>query len=297
MHKRRGSETRNLIHDVIYILLGITSASIGLSAFLIPNQFLDGGVTGISLLINNLTGIDLSLLIILINIPFILIGFRQFSLDFVIKTMLAILGLAVFVYFENIPSITHDKLLIAIFGGFFLGAGIGLSIRGGAVLDGTEVLAVFISRHSGLSVGDIIFIFNIVLFSTAAWLLNIEVALYAILTYIVASRAINYFIKGFEGYVAITIMSKNHEAIRKHLVFNMLCGVTVLRGKGGMQYHGVNHNENDVLYTVVTRLEVVNIINEINKVDSNAFIVQHNVHDIHGGLVIRRPRFGKKEIK
>ena len=169
--------TKRYIKDFFFIGMGVGSATLGLKCFLLPNHFLDGGATGLSLLTNNLTEIDLSLLIICINIPFIIIGARQISLQFAIKSAIAIITLAILVHFFELPVVTVDKLLIAVFGGFFLGAGIGLSIRGGAVIDGTEVLAIAVSRKTTLSVGDFIALFNLVLFSIAAFLINIETAM------------------------------------------------------------------------------------------------------------------------
>ncbi|HJT74418.1 MAG TPA: YitT family protein, partial [Chitinophaga sp.] len=205
------------IQDIVLIAIGVLLAAVGLKGFLLPNGFLDGGVTGISLLISRLTGWSISVLLIIINIPFILLAYKQLSLSFTIKALCAILGLAGALVFISIPAITSDKLLIAIFGGFFLGAGIGLSVRGGAVLDGTEVLALYINRKTVLSMGEVIMYFNIVIFGFAAVLINVETALYALLTYLAASKTVDYIIQGFEEYIALTIISPESELIRKTL--------------------------------------------------------------------------------
>lgn len=274
------------------IVIGVLLAAVGLKGFLLPNGFLDGGVTGISLLINRLTGISISVLLIAINIPFILLAYRQLSLSFTIKALAAIAGLASALVFIKVPVITSDKLLIAIFGGFFLGAGIGMSVRGGAVLDGTEVLALYINRKTVLTMGEVIMYFNILIFGVAAILINIETAMYAMLTYLSASKTVDFIISGFEEYIALTIISPESELIRKTLTLKMRKGVTVFKGKSGFGKRGHVESEIDIVYTVVTRLEVHRILDEIEKIDGKAFIVQHNVNDTKGGMIKRRATHG-----
>ncbi|UYQ92890.1 YitT family protein [Chitinophaga horti] len=274
--------------DASLIAIGVLLASVGLKCFLLPNGFLDGGVTGISLLINRLTGISISLLIVLLNVPFILLAYKQLSKIFTIKTLAAIVGLAACLVFFNAPVLTHDKLLIAIFGGFFLGAGIGLSVRGGAVLDGTEVLALFINRKTVLSVGEVIMYFNVIIFAVAALLINVETALYAMLTYLSASKTVDFVISGFEEYIALTVISNQSDLVRKTLTLKLKKGVTVFKGKSGYGKRGEVDNEIDIIYTVVTRLEVHKIIDEIEKIDEKAFIIQHNINDTKGGMIKRR---------
>jgi len=279
--------------DAVLIVIGVMLAAVGLKGFLLPNEFLDGGVTGISLLISRLTGWSISVLLIVINIPFILLAYRQLSLGFTIKALAAIIGLATALVFIKVPVITSDKLLIAIFGGFFLGAGIGMSVRGGAVLDGTEVLALYINRKTVLSMGEVIMYFNILIFGVAAVLINIETAMYAMLTYLSASKTVDFIIQGFEEYIALTIISPESELIRKTLTLKLKKGVTVYKGKSGFGKRGNVDNEIDIIYTVVTRLEVHKIIDEIEKIDSKAFIVQHNINDTKGGMIKRRATHGK----
>lgn len=279
--------------DAVLIVIGVLLAALGLKGFLLPNEFLDGGVTGISLLISRLTGWSISVLLIVINIPFILLAYRQLSLSFTIKALAAIIGLATALVFIKVPVITSDKLLIAIFGGFFLGAGIGMSVRGGAVLDGTEVLALYINRKTVLSMGEVIMYFNILIFGVAAVLINIETAMYAMLTYLSASKTVDFIIQGFEEYIALTIISPESELIRKTLTLKLKKGVTVYKGKSGFGKRGNVDNEIDIIYTVVTRLEVHKIIDEIEKIDSKAFIVQHNINDTKGGMIKRRATHGK----
>lgn len=285
---RRINLTR-IVKDTFFISLGVLSATFGLKGFLLPDGFLDGGAVGISLLITAVTGFDLSYLIIIVNIPFILIGYTQVSRMFALKTLVAIVALALCVAVIDFPLITHDKLLISFFGGFFLGLGIGLSIRGGSVLDGTEVLAIYTSRNTALTVGDFILILNIFIFSVAAYLLNIETALYAILTYLVASKIVDFVVHGIEEYTSVIIVSLKSDLIKEAIIKKMGRGVTVLKGKSGYGKQGHRETDIDVLYTVITRLELQRLKTEIAKLDPDAFMVENSVNDIKGGMIKKRP--------
>ncbi len=277
------------IKEAIFLILGVISASIGLKGLLLPNQFLDGGAIGVSLLTQFLTGINLSLLILLVNAPFIIIGARQISVAFAVKSSLAILALAALVHFIELPVITEDKLLIAVFGGFFLGTGIGLSIRGGAVIDGTEVLALSISRRTSFTVGDLIAIFNVVLFSISALVLGLEIAMYSILTYIVASRTVDFIINGIEEYIGVMIVSPESAQIKDQIMHEMGRGVTSFRSDGGFGKKGQSLPDRDVLFCVVTRLEVSKLVLEVEKIDPTAFVIQYPIRDTKGGMIKKRP--------
>jgi len=277
------------IKEVLLIWTGIGSATLGLKGFLLPNGFMDGGVTGISLLVNRLTGLDLSILIILINLPFIYIGSKQISRQFAIKTLCAVIGLSFLVHFIEIPEITHDKLLISIFGGFFLGAGIGLAIRGGSVIDGTEVLAVYVSRKSSLTVGDFIAVFNILFFATAALLIDLETAMYSMLTYLAASKTVDFLINGIEEYIGITVISPKADEIKTAIIENLGMAVTVYKGEGGYGKSGRVEEDRRIIFAVVTRLEVQKLKVEVEKVDPKAFVIQHTINDTKGGMIKKRP--------
>lgn len=277
------------IKDFFLITLGILSAGFGLKSFLLPNEFLDGGAVGISLLVNVVTGVDLSILIVLVNIPFIFIGYTQVSKSFAMKTFAAIIALALLLKIIQFPLVTNDHLLIAVFGGFFLGLGIGLSIRGGSVLDGTEVLAIYTSKKTSLTVGDFILILNIVIFSVAAYLIDIETALYAILTYLVASKTVDFVVHGIEEYTSVIIVSEKSDQIKRAIVERMGRGVTVLKGKSGFSKNGHPDTDTDVLYSVITRLELQRLKTEIAKIDEDAFVVENSVNDIKGGMIKKRP--------
>jgi uncharacterized membrane-anchored protein YitT (DUF2179 family) len=284
MHTHFKNRNIRYTRDVFLIACGIISACFGLKSFLMPNGFIDGGVTGISLLISTLTKFELSYLIIFINIPFVILGYKQIGKGFAIKTAVAILTLAVALVVIPFQPITHDKLLIAFFGGLFLGGGIGLAMRGGCVIDGTEVLALYISRNSMLTVGNIILILNIIIFAFAAIFLNIETAMYAILTYLSASNTIDFVVNGLEQYTGVTIISDKNAEIKEFIIEKMKRGVTIYKGEGG---YGIK-KDIDILYTVVTKLEMSKLQSEIRQIDPDAFVVQQQIADIKGGVVKRQ---------
>jgi uncharacterized membrane-anchored protein YitT (DUF2179 family) len=280
----------NLIHhlkDVLLIGIGVMSAAFGLESFLLPNKFIDGGATGISLLSAEVTGLSLSVLLPLINIPFIFMAYRIAGPVFAIKTISAILLLSLVVGTIHFPEVTHDKLLVAVFGGFFLGAGIGLAVRGGSVLDGTEVLALFVSRRSGATLGDIIMILNIIIFSIGAWVLTVESALYSMITYLAAYKTIDFVIEGIEEYTGVTIISPHCEEIREMIIQKLGRGVTIYSGKRGYGKLG-DTSETDIVYTVITRLEISKLNVEIEKIDPNSFVVMTPVRDTKGGMIKQR---------
>jgi uncharacterized membrane-anchored protein YitT (DUF2179 family) len=239
-------------------------------------------------LITEITDIPLYILIIGINIPFVILGYKVIGKQFAIKTAIAISGLAICLAIFQFPEVTHDKLLVAIFGGFFLGSGIGLSVRGGAVIDGTEVLAIFLSRKFGVTMGDVIIIINIFIFSAAAYFLSIEAALYSMITYLAASKTLDFVVLGIEEYTGITIVSSHSEEIRQMIIDKMERGVTVYCGKRGYGKRGEG-KEIDIVYTVVTRLELNKLNTEIEKIDPNAFVVMNTIKDTKGGMIKKRP--------
>ena len=277
-------EFKHLIHDIFFILLGVMAASFGLKAFLLPNMFIDGGVMGISLIIAEVTRIPLSVLIFAVNVPFLIMGVSAISRQFAIKSIVAITLLALVVHFVPFPLITEDKLLIAVFGGFFLGLGIGLAIRGGSVIDGTEVLAVFVSRKTSLTIGDIILIFNVFIFGVAAYVFTIEISLYAMLTYLAASKTVDFVVSGIEEYVGVTIISAKSDEIRLVIIEELGRSCTIYYGKGGQTLKEV-----EIIYTLVTRLELTKLETEIEKIDQNAFVTMHSVKDAKGGMIKKRP--------
>ena len=286
-YRERQVARRRMLKDMVLMIAGVFSAAFGLKGFLLPNKFIDGGATGISLLTALLTDVTISLLIVLINIPFILLGYATLGREFAIKTALAILGLAIVLSVVHFPVVTADKLLVAVFGGFFLGAGIGLAVRGGSVIDGTEVLAIYLSKKLGTTIGDIILAINIVIFSTVAYVLSIETALYSMITYLAASKTLDFIVEGIEEYMGVTIISSHSEEIRQMIINTLGRGVTVYTGKGGYGKRG-EQRDLEILYTVITRLEMSRLNLEIEKIEPNAFVVMTSVKDTRGGIIKKR---------
>ena len=270
--------------DLLQLTTGVAAASIGLKGFLLPNHFLDGGVTGVALLLNRLFAIDVSLLIVVISVPFLLIAYFQISKKMFYRSLVTVAVLAVVIYVEEFPIVTEDKLLIAIFGGIFVGAGIGLSIRGGAVLDGAELLAIYLSRRLRVSISSIILVFNVMLFLLTALLVNTEIALYSILTFLVASKTTDFIIQGIEEYIGVTVVSVHNLAIKEALIHELGVGVTVYRGGGGYGQSGQTVDL-DILHTIITRLDIRRLHRIVDGLDKQAFIVEYDVNEVKGGVV------------
>ena len=281
-------ELSHAIREYIFIIIGVFSAGFGLKGFLLPNRFIDGGATGISLLLENITNIELGFLLVLVNLPFLILASRTLNLKFAIRSIISIAFLAVVVHYIDYPTVTDDKLLIAVFGGFFLGLGIGMAMRGGSVIDGTEVLAIFLSRKLSITVGDVLLLINILIFSFGAYILSIETSLYAMLTYLAAARTVDFVVDGVEEYVGVTIISDKHEDLRIMITEKLRRACTIYAGKGGYGKRGVSI-EKDIIYTVVTRLELARLHTEIDKIDKKAFVIMGLVKDIKGGMIKRKP--------
>jgi uncharacterized membrane-anchored protein YitT (DUF2179 family) len=274
--------THALLHALL-IGLGILSASFGIRGFLLSSNFIDGGVTGVSMLVSKVTGTPLAIWVALVNLPFIGLGYRQIGGAFALRSTAAIAGLSIALATLHFPDVTPDRLLTAVFGGFFLGAGIGLAVRGGAVLDGTEIAALLISRRSHLlKVGDVILLFNVVLFLAAMTFLGVEEALYSILTYVAAARTLDFVIHGIEEYTAITIVSRASGDIAARIMANLGRGVTVYKGRGGLSFE-----DQEILYCVVTRLEIGKVKAIVEGLDGSAFVTTHPLSGVDGGMVKR----------
>ncbi len=282
-------EFSHSIKKFFFMSFGVLAAGFGLKGFLLPNDFIDGGATGVSLLIQVITDFSLGILLILVNAPFILLGAKTINKKFAVKSVVAIIMLALAVHFIEYPIVTSDKLLVAFFGGFFLGLGIGMTMRGGGVIDGTEVLAIYLSRKLHITIGDVLLLINIIIFSAGAYLLSIETALYAILTYLIAAKTVDFIVDGVEEYVGVTIVSDKSEEIRIMLTQKMGRACTIYYGKKGYSKDGQTPSDTSIVYTVVTRLELARLNTEIEKVDKNAFVVMNVVKDIKGGMIKKKP--------
>ena len=275
---------KHTIKEILQIGLAIIMASIGLKAFLLPNGFLDGGVTGIAILISELFAIDISIILPIASIPFLLIGYFTITKRILLKSIACIICLSIAIYLENFSAITEDKLIIATFGGLFLGIGIGLAIRAGAVLDGSELLGLYLNDRYGFSIGEIILVFNIILFAITAMLLSTEIAMYSVLTYFVTSKAIDFTIQGFENYVGLIVVSKKSKLIIDEFLTNIGQGITVYQGVKGFGKTGITKNS-EIIHVVVNRIDARRINRIIDEIDPDAFITEFDVNNIKGGKI------------
>lgn len=278
------AKIKSLIRSVFQISVCIFLASFGLKAFLIPNDFLDGGVTGIAILLHSIFGFNTSLFLLIVSIPFLIIGYFTVSRMILIKSIVSIIVLSFVIQIESFPIITEDKLLIAFFGGGFLGAGIGLAIRNGTVLDGAELLGVFLNNRFGISVGKIVLLFNVVLFGIAAFLLPIENIMYSILTFVVTAKVIDLMIAGLEDFIGMMIISKKSEEIEKSINSQLGVGMTVLKGERGYGKNGINENY-FIIKTVINRIDIRKLEDIIDKIDNEAFVIEYDVNSIKGGIL------------
>lgn len=279
------------LQDTLYVIIGILFCGFALKSFLVPNSFFDGGVTGISLLLHELYHWDIAYVIVIANIPFIIMGAFQINKTYAVKTILAIIGLGLCLSFIHYPLVTSDKLLTSIFGGAFMGIGVGLAIRGGCALDGIEVLALYTGKRIAFTISEIILGMNIVIFLIAAIKLGLPTSLYSILTYYTASRTISFVIEGLEEYTGVTIISGQSEIIKKELVMTLGRGITIYKGERGFLKDSFEvSSPTDIIFTVVTRLEVRRLRNLVHEIDPKAFIFTSTIKEAAGGVLKKRAR-------
>ena len=281
------------LKDIVFILVGVAFAAFAMEGFLVPNNFQDGGVSGVSLLLHQLYHFNLSLVIILVNIPFVILGGFQVGWKFAFKTMACVLLLSFCVQFVHFQVVTNNQLLVAIFGGFFMGLGVGLVMRAGCSLDGLEVLALYTLKRSGFTITEIILAFNAVIFFTSAFYFNVERALFAMLTYYVASKTIDYVVEGLEEYTGVTIISQKSEEIKHTLVMKLGRGITIYKGERGFMRESFEvSTECDIVFTVITRLEVRRLKNAVHAIDPKAFVFTNTIKEAAGGVLKRRKEHG-----
>jgi uncharacterized membrane-anchored protein YitT (DUF2179 family) len=274
----------NYFSEYFQIFIGVVLTSLGLKAFLLPNGFLDGGVTGIALLVRTQVDIRVSYLLVLFSIPFLILGYFTVSKQIVIKSIVSILGVAIFIHLENFQTITTDKLLISIFGGLLVGSGIGIAIRNGAVLDGSEILGIYLNDKFGISIGKIILCFNIILFGITAFVVSVEVSLYSILTYIIAAKVTDTVIEGFEDFIGVTIISKKHNIIKKAILEELGVGLTIYKGSSGFGNKG-KIEDFDIIHSIVNRIDIRKMYRIVQAIDTDAFIVEFDVNNVKGGVL------------
>lgn len=274
------------VGNLLLIFSGVALATLAMKGFMIPNKFVDGGITGISILLNKTLNIDISVLMIGLNLVFIYLGYKRIGKTFAVQTSIAIVLLSLALLLPSINPITHDKLLIAIFGGILIGAGMGLVIRGGGVIDGAEVIAVFTRRKTGFSNSEIIMVFNTVIFTMAAWQFGIETTMYCIITYFTATRATNYVVDGIEEFTAMNIVSSQEAEIKNYLVNELGKGITVYKGERGYLPGSFDvKTETQIIVTIITRLEIKQIQDALLKIDPKAFIYVQSIKEAAGGLL------------
>lgn len=252
---------------------------------MIPNHFLDGGITGISILVEEVFHIPFSVSLIVFNLPFIYLGYKKIGKTFSVNAFIAIIILAVLMTFITFPQITSDKVLIAVFGGFFIGLGIGLVIRGGGVIDGLEIIAHYTNKKIGFSTGEIIMSFNTLLFIGAAFKFGIETAMYSILVYYTAMKTSDYVVDGFEEFTALTIISKECETVKSLIVNDFGKAITVYKGERGYLPDSFEIKEDcDIVMTIVTRIEIHRIKEAIQELDPKAFFYVQRIKEVKGGI-------------
>ena len=283
---RRRKTAIDWIKKYLVLIIGSLIYSAGLEIFLVPNNIIDGGVVGISIMTSYLTGIPFGVYMLVLNLPFLYLGYKQIGKTFAISTIISIIALSIFSEFlEPVPQITQDYFLAAIFGGIIAGAGVGLVIRQGGSLDGTEITAIILDRKTSFSVGEVVMFFNLFILGAAGFVFGWDKAMYSLVAYFIISKMIDVVLKGLDESYAVMIVSDEYEEIADALMHRLGRGVTYLHGQGA--YTG---DDKQVLYCVVTRLEVVKLKEIALEKDETAFVTINPVHDIVGG------RFKKKSI-
>jgi uncharacterized membrane-anchored protein YitT (DUF2179 family)/predicted metal-dependent HD superfamily phosphohydrolase len=289
---KASNKTEMILHDVsdfTLIVVGVIIAAFSLKGFLVPNDFFDGGITGISLLIHEIYKFNLAYVIVIANLPFVIMCIYAINYKFALKTFFCVLLLGIFLYSVPYPMVTSDKLLVSIFGGFFLGVGIGLTMRAGCAVDGIEVLALYTWRKTSFTISEIILALNVLIFSVAAFRFGITTALYSMLTYFTASKTVDYVVEGLEAYTGVTIISGKSEIIKDKLVNELGRGITVYKGERGyLPGHFEVHSDVDIIFTVITRLELRKLKNLVSEVDPNAFVFASTIKEASGGVMKRR---------
>jgi len=286
-HKR--VKPLEILQDILLMVFGVVISGYALKGFLVPNHFFDGGITGISLLVHELYHLNLGIVIVLLNLPFVIVSFFSVGRRFAIRTFVSVVMLGICLLLIPDVAITSDKLLISVFGGVLLGIGIGLIMRAGAALDGIEVLALYTLKRTSFTISEIILGINILIFTIAAFEFGIETALYSILTYFAATRTIDYVVEGIQAYTGVTIISGKSEVIKYQLVNHLGRGITVYKGERGFLPGKFEISADcDIIFTVITRLELRKLKNLVYDVDSNAFIFANTIKEASGGIIKRR---------
>ena len=277
------------IKSLLFKTTGIICAVIAIKGFMIPNHFLDGGITGISILIHEFYNMEVSIPLVVLNLPFIYIGYKKIGKNFAMNSLLSVIFLGIVMHFLPVPIITKDHFLTAIFGGVFVGLGLGFVIRGGGVIDGLEVIAEYSNKKFGLSTSEIIMAINTMIFLIIAFYLGLEKAMYSILTFFTALKVSNYVVDGFEKLISLTVISPNSDIVKSIIVNDFKKAITVYKGERGNLPGSFNVTHDcDIIVTVVTRLKVHKIKKAIALADPSAFTYVQNIGEISGGIVSKK---------
>ena len=272
--------------SLVFTIAGVLSAVFALKGFMLPNHFIDGGITGLSILFSHGSEKYIGLFLVVFNIPFVIIGYKKIGKTFAVQTTISILLLTLAIKVIPIPELHYDKILIAVFGGFFIGLGIGMVIKGGGVLDGLEVIAAYTNRKFGFSTSEIVMMFNTCVILAAAFFFGPEPAMYSILTYFTAMKISDYVVDGFEEYTALTVISGKHEMIKSLIVNDFNKAISVYKGERGYLPASFNiKHDCDIIMTIVTRLEIHRIRMAILDKDPNAFVFIQSIKEVTGGVI------------
>jgi uncharacterized membrane-anchored protein YitT (DUF2179 family) len=275
-----------MVFRAFQIMFGAVLVSVALEIFLVPNHIIDGGITGISIMVSHLTGIPLGIFLTLLNLPFLIIGYKQIGKTFVISTLFGVIVMSVgTTLLIPVEGITHDLLLSAVFGGVILGIGVGIVIRAGGSLDGTEIVAILVSKKTPFSVGEVVMFVNIFILGSSGFIFEWDRAMYSLIAYYIAYKMIDITIEGLDQSKSVWIISDQYQEIGDALVARLGRGVTYLSGEGG--YSG---DDKKVIFSVITRLEEAKLKSIVEELDPSAFLAIGNIHDVKGG------RFKKKDI-
>ena len=275
-----------LLTDIFAIALAVAFATLGLEGFLLPNGFLDGGVTGCAILLELLFGWPVALVLPLLSVPFLALAYFTVSRRIFFKSIGSIAALALSLSLVTFPVVTEDKLLIAIFGGLCLGMGIGLAVRSGAVLDGAEVLGIYLNDRFGVSIGKVVLVFNVALFGVTAAVLTTEAAMYSVLTFLVAAEVTDVIMRGLENFIGVTIVSRHAEAVQHALIHELGVGLTIYEGRGGFESAGEDRGPSrPIIQTVVNRIDLRRLYALLDEQDPRAFVLEFDVHTVRGGIL------------
>ncbi|MFD2672968.1 YitT family protein [Marinicrinis sediminis] len=275
-----------IVRRVFFILLGSMMVAVSLEAFFVPNQIIDGGVVGISIISSHLSHLPLGIFLFVLNLPFLFIGYKQIGKTFALSTLLGVTSMSIgTTLFHSIPKATNDPLLAAVFGGIVLGIGVGMVIRFGGSLDGTEIVAILFNKSTPFSVGEIVMFFNLFILGSAGFVFGWDRAMYSLMAYYIAYKMIDLTLEGFDESRAVWIISDHHQDIGDALMDRLGRGVTYLSGEGGF-----SGDDKKVIFTIITRLEEAKLKSIVDEKDPTAFLAVGNIHDVKGG------RFKKKDI-